>query len=73
MSYGARTVALPAMGTGVGGFSMNEAARLMVAGARTFAERDGRLERIVFAVRDERARALFEERLPDQRRPRADR
>ncbi len=70
---GARTMALPAMGTGVGGFSMNEAARLMVAEARTVAERDGRLERIVFAVRDERALALFEERLPDQRRPRADR
>lgn len=59
-SVGARSVALPAMGTGVGGFSMEEAAQLMVAEARAFAQRDGRLERIVFIVRDESAHALFQ-------------
>jgi len=57
---GARSVALPAMGTGVGGFSMDEAARLMVAEARTFADRDSRLGRIVFAVRDAGGHAIFE-------------
>ncbi len=59
-SVGARSVALPAMGTGVGGFSMEEAARLMVAEARAFAERDERLERIVFVVRDGAAQSIFE-------------
>lgn len=59
-SVGARSVALPAMGTGVGGFSMGEAARLMVAEARAFADRDERLERIVFAVRDAGGHATFE-------------
>lgn len=63
-SLGARSVALPAMGTGVGGFSIDEAARLMVEEARAFVERDARLERIVFVVRDERARALFRTLLP---------
>jgi len=56
----AASVALPAMGTGVGGFSMEEAARLMVAQARAFADRDHRLERIVFVVRDAGAGATFE-------------
>jgi len=59
-SMGARSVALPAMGTGVGGFSMEAAARLMVAEARAFADRDHRLERIVFVVRDAGAQAIFE-------------
>lgn len=68
-SVGARSVALPAMGTGVGGFSMEEAARLMVAEARTFADRDGRLERVVFIVRDERARTAFEAVLPRPAKP----
>lgn len=68
-SVGARSVALPAMGTGVGGFSMEEAARLMVGEARAFADRDGRLERIVFVVRDEHARAAFDAALSGKAGP----
>jgi O-acetyl-ADP-ribose deacetylase (regulator of RNase III) len=44
----ARSLALPAFGTGVGGFPLDECARLMVGEARAFAPRS--LERIVFAV-----------------------
>jgi O-acetyl-ADP-ribose deacetylase len=44
----ARSLALPAFGTGVGGFPLDECARLMVAEARSFEPRS--LERVVFAV-----------------------
>ena len=45
---GARSVALPAFGTGVGGFPLDECARLMVAEATAHA---GAVEEIVFALR----------------------
>jgi O-acetyl-ADP-ribose deacetylase (regulator of RNase III) len=49
-------VALVAFGTGVGGFPLDEAARLMV---RTAREHDGGLERIVFAVHGDEAEQAF--------------
>lgn len=45
---GCRSLALPAFGTGVGGFPLDECARLMVAEARAFEPRA--LERVIFAV-----------------------
>ncbi len=45
---GCRSLALPAFGTGVGGFPLEECARLMVAEAHAFEPRS--LERVVFAV-----------------------
>src|SRR3954469_24939828 len=53
---GARSVALVAFGTGVGGFPVGEAARIMVAAAR---EHEGDLERIVFAVHGDAAEQAF--------------
>jgi O-acetyl-ADP-ribose deacetylase len=55
---GCRSLALVAFGTGVGGFPLEEAARLMVGAAR---EHDGALERIVFAVHGEEAERAFRE------------
>jgi O-acetyl-ADP-ribose deacetylase (regulator of RNase III) len=56
---GARSLALVAFGTGVGGFPLDEAARLMVGAVRRF---DGSsLERVVFAVRGEDAERAFVE------------
>jgi O-acetyl-ADP-ribose deacetylase len=46
---GAESLALPAFGTGVGGFPLTECARLMVAEARSL-EPAARLRRVVFAV-----------------------
>jgi O-acetyl-ADP-ribose deacetylase (regulator of RNase III) len=43
-----RSLALPAFGTGVGGFPLEECARIMVDEARSF--EPGSLERVVFAV-----------------------
>ena len=55
---GCRSLALVAFGTGVGGFPLEEAARLMVAAAR---EHEGALERIVFAVHGDEAERAFGE------------
>ena len=45
---GARSLALPAFGTGVGGFSLDDCARIMVEEAQAHEPRT--LERVVFAV-----------------------
>jgi len=45
---GCRSLALPAFGTGVGGFRLDECARIMVDETRAFAPRS--LEHVVFAV-----------------------
>ena len=52
------SLALPAFGTGVGGFPLDECARIMVAVARAFEPRT--LRRVVFAVFGDEARAAFE-------------
>ncbi|HVG75332.1 MAG TPA: macro domain-containing protein [Thermoleophilaceae bacterium] len=57
---GARSLALVAFGTGVGGFPIDEAARIMVPVAR---EHTGALERIVFAVHGEEAERAFRDAL----------
>ena len=57
---GARSLALVAFGTGVGGFPIDEAARIEVEEVRDHLAGESRLERIVFAVHGERARAAFQ-------------
>ena len=60
---GAKSLALVAFGTGVGGFPIDEAARIEVEEVeRHLAEGSG-LERIVFAVFGEKAQLAFEEAL----------
>jgi O-acetyl-ADP-ribose deacetylase (regulator of RNase III) len=54
---GARTLALPAFGTGVGGFSLGECAGIMVGEARAF--EPAALERVLFAVYGAEAEAAF--------------
>ena len=56
---GAKSLALVAFGTGVGGFSLEEAARVEVEEVRRHLEKGSGLERIVFAVRGEGAEAAF--------------
>ncbi len=60
---GAKSLALPAFGTGVGGFPLDECARIMVAAAR--AHEPSALERVVFAVFGEEARRAFEAAMAD--------
>ncbi len=60
---GARSLALVAFGTGVGGFPLREAARIEVAEVRKHLDAGSGLQRIVFAVRGADARAAFEAEL----------
>lgn len=53
-----RSLALPAFGTGVGGFPLEDCARIMVSTAR--AHESTSLERVVFAVFGDDARRAFE-------------
>jgi O-acetyl-ADP-ribose deacetylase (regulator of RNase III) len=55
---GARSLALPAFGTGVGGFPLEECARLMVDVVTAY-DADT-LDEVVFAVFGEEARSAFE-------------
>ena len=54
---GARSLGLVAFGTGVGGFPLEEAARLMVGAVR--AHQPSSLERVVFAVHGDEAERAF--------------
>ena len=58
---GARSLALPAFGTGVGGFPLLECAEIMVDVARSYEPVS--VERVVFAVYGDEARRAFEEAL----------
>jgi O-acetyl-ADP-ribose deacetylase (regulator of RNase III) len=57
---GAKSLALVAFGTGVGGFPLSEAARIMVGVARGH---EGALETIVFAVHGDDAERAFRDAL----------
>jgi O-acetyl-ADP-ribose deacetylase len=56
-----RSLALPAFGTGVGGFPVEDCARIMVAEAQ--AHDPSSLERVVFAVFGDEAQRAFEAEL----------
>jgi len=58
-----RSLALPAFGTGVGAFPLEECAEIMVGEARAYQPRS--LELVVFAVYGDDARRVFEEALGD--------
>ncbi len=60
---GARSLALVAFGTGVGGFPLDEAARIEVEEVRRHLDAGSRLERVVFAVRGDAAHGAFERAL----------
>jgi O-acetyl-ADP-ribose deacetylase (regulator of RNase III) len=59
-ALGARSLALVAFGTGVGGFPIDEAARIEVEAVRRHLGAGSQLQRIVFAARGDRARAAFQ-------------
>ena len=56
---GARSVAVPAISTGIFGFPLERAAEISVASARSFAEIATVVERIVFCLFDERTADAF--------------
>ena len=60
---GARSLALVAFGTGVGGFPLDEAARIEVEEVRRALDAGSGLERVVFAVRGDEAHGAFQRAL----------
>lgn len=59
---GLTSIAFPALGTGVGGFDLAEAAALIVAAARDYlAQPDARVRRVIFVLRNENARQTFQQ------------
>src|SRR3954447_10999340 len=64
---GARSLALVAFGTGVGGFPIEEAARIEVEEVRRHVEGKSSLDLVVFAVRGNGARRAFEAALAARR------
>jgi O-acetyl-ADP-ribose deacetylase (regulator of RNase III) len=62
-SLGARSLALVAFGTGVGGFPVEEAAEIEVGEVRRHLDGASSLERVVFAVRGQAAVEAFQRAL----------
>jgi O-acetyl-ADP-ribose deacetylase (regulator of RNase III) len=62
---GAKSLALVAFGTGVGGFPVDEAAAIEVAEVQRHVAGESGLERVVFAVRGDEARTAFERALAE--------
>jgi O-acetyl-ADP-ribose deacetylase (regulator of RNase III) len=60
---GAKSLALVAFGTGVGGFPIDEAARIEVEEVERHLAEGSELERVVFAVFGDKAQLAFEEAL----------
>jgi O-acetyl-ADP-ribose deacetylase (regulator of RNase III) len=56
---GAKSLALVAFGTGVGGFPLDHAARIEVEEVRRHLDQGSSLERVIFAVRGDDAEAAF--------------
>ncbi len=63
---GIKSIAFPALGTGVGGFSLNECARIMIGEVRQYSARKTGLERVVFTLFDELAYRAFKQELDRQ-------
>ena len=61
---GIKSIAFPALGTGVGGFPLKECARIMIGEVRQCSAR--KLEKVVFALYDEPAYQTFKQELDAQ-------
>jgi O-acetyl-ADP-ribose deacetylase (regulator of RNase III) len=63
------SVAFPAIGTGVGGLSMSDCARVMLDEVAAHLKSETSVERVVFVLFDDAARAVFERTWHDMPRP----
>ena len=63
---GIKSIAFPALGTGVGGFPLDECARLMISEVNQYSARKTALERVVFALYNEPAYQIFKQELDRQ-------
>jgi O-acetyl-ADP-ribose deacetylase (regulator of RNase III) len=58
--HGVRSIAFPALGTGVGGYPLDEAARLTVATVHDELARSPGVEEVIFALRGAEVYRAFE-------------
>ncbi len=63
---GIKSLAFPALGTGVGGFPRDECAKIMIGEVRQFSAKKTGLDRVVFALYDEPAYQVFKQELNAQ-------
>lgn len=63
---GLKSMAFPALGTGVGGFPLDECARIMINEVRQYLTKKTRLKRVVFALYDESAYQAFKQEVDTQ-------
>ena len=63
---GIKSIAFPALGTGVGGFSLDECARIMISQVRQHSAGETGLERVILALYDEPAYQAFKQELSKQ-------
>ena len=61
-----RSIAFPALGTGVGGFPLDECARIMISEVRQHSATKTGLEKVVFALFDQPAYEAFKQELDMQ-------
>ncbi len=60
---GMKSIAFPALGTGVGGFPMDECARIMIGEVRKYSAGKTGLESVIFVLFDQPAYEVFSESL----------
>ena len=63
---GIKSIAFPALGTGVGGFPMDECARIMIGEVHRFSSGKTGVEKVVFVLYDESAYQTFKQELEKQ-------
>ena len=63
---GIKSIAFPALGTGVGGFPLDECAGIMISEVNQYSARKTALERVVFALYNEPAYQIFKQELDRQ-------
>ena len=66
---GIENIAFPALGTGVGGFPVDECARIMVGEVLAYPSDKTGLEKVVFALFDERSYRVFQQELERRTNP----
>ncbi|MGQ9674665.1 MAG: macro domain-containing protein [Chloroflexota bacterium] len=64
---GLKSIAFPALGTGVGGFPLSTAAEVMVSAVREHLKRATSLDRVVFVLFGDEAYQAFEEKIKGAR------
>jgi len=63
---GIKSIAFPALGTGIGGFPIKECARVMIAEVLKYSAEKTGLKKLVFALFDEQSYTLFKQELDKQ-------